>query len=137
MSNQTLGTAVKLACAFTVLLGVTERPANSQPKLAVDGSTGTAPLVAALGKAFTDKTGIAIEVGKGLGTKARFEALAAGKIDVAMASHGLKAGEVTAMGMTVHRIAVTPVVFAVHHSVTARALTDSQLCAIYGGRGRT
>jgi hypothetical protein len=34
-----------------------------------------------------------------------------------MASHGLNVSEVTGRGMAVHRIAMTPVVFAVHDSV--------------------
>jgi phosphate transport system substrate-binding protein len=125
-----------LACVIPILLPVIGGLASAQPKLSIDGSTGTAPLVAALGKAFTGRTGVTVEVGKGLGTRARFEALAAGKIDIAMASHGLKTDEVAAMGMTVHRIAMTPVVFAVHQSVGARDVTDAQLCAIYAGRSR-
>jgi phosphate transport system substrate-binding protein len=136
MRDRTCSPPPKPACVVAILLALAVGPADAQPRLAIDGSTGTAPLVAALGKAFTDKTGVAVEVGKGLGTRARFEALAAGKIDVAMASHGLKADEVTAMGMTVHRIAMTPVVFAVHESVRLDGLTDAQLCAIYAGRSR-
>jgi phosphate transport system substrate-binding protein len=128
--------AFALASVVPILLPVMGGPAGAQPKLSIDGSTGTAPLVAALGQAFTSKAGVTVEVGKGLGTKARFEALAAGKIDIAMASHGLKTDEVAAMGMTVHRIAMTPVVFAVHQSVGAPGLTDTQLCAIYAGRSR-
>jgi phosphate transport system substrate-binding protein len=108
--------------------------ANAQQKIAIDGSTGTAPLVAALGKAFTAKHNVGVEIGGGLGTKARFEALTAGKIEIAMASHGLKVSEIAAMGMTVHRIATTPVVFAVHESVRLDGLTEAQICAIYEGR---
>ncbi len=111
-------------------------PLAAQDKIAVDGSTGTAPLVAALGKAFAAKSGVAVEIGKGLGTKARFEALAKGQIDIAMASHGLKADEVARMGMTVHRIAMTPVVFAVHRSAAVAGLSDAQICAIYEGKTR-
>jgi phosphate transport system substrate-binding protein len=110
--------------------------ASAQQKITVDGSTGTAPLVEALGKAFTAKRGIAVEVGKGLGTKARFEALAGGKLDIAMASHGLNVAEITKRGMTVYRIAMTPVLFGVHQSVTAQGLTDSQICSIYEGKAR-
>lgn len=110
--------------------------ADAQQKISVDGSTGTAPLVESLGKVFTAKSGIAVEVGKGLGTKARFEALASGKIDIAMASHGLNVSDVTGRGMNVHRIAMTPVVFAVHASVKIDNLTDTQICAIYEGRAR-
>ena len=87
---------------------------SAEHRIVVDGSTGTAPLVEALGKAFTARSGITIDVGKGLGTKARFEALSAGKIEVAMASYGLNVADVTKRGMTVHRIAMTPVLFGVN-----------------------
>ena len=90
----------------------------------------------ALGKAFTAKSGVAIDVGKGLGTKARFEALSAGKIDIAMASHGLNVADVTKRGMTVHRIAMTPVLFGVHGSVKIANVTDAQVCSIYAGNVR-
>jgi len=111
-------------------------PASAQQKILVDGSTGTAPLVEALGKAFTAKSNVTVEVGKGLGTKARFDALSGGTIDIAMASHGLNVAQVTGMGMTVHRIAMTPVVFAVHESVAIANLTEPQVCAIYSGGAR-
>jgi phosphate transport system substrate-binding protein len=111
-------------------------PTQAQQKVSVDGSTGTAPLVAALGKAYAAKAGVTVDVGKGLGTKARFEALANGKIDIAMASHGLNVAEVTGRGMIVRRIAMTPVVFGVHESVTVANLADAQICAIYDGSRR-
>ena len=123
-------TSRALLAALTI---VVVAPASAQQRILVDGSTGTAPLVEALGKAFTAKSGIAIDVGKGLGTKARFEALSAGKIDVAMASHGLNVADVTKRGMTVHRIAMTPVLFGVHGSVTVAGVTDAQVCSIYAG----
>lgn len=121
---------------FAALIVSLALPAFAQQRITVDGSTGTAPLVGALGKAFTAKSGIAVEIGKGLGTKARFEALAGGKIDIAMASHGLNVAGVTKRGMSVHRIAMTPVLFAVHGSVTIQALTDAQICSIYAGSVR-
>jgi phosphate transport system substrate-binding protein len=126
------------ACAFAIALAAlaATKTADAQQKILIDGSTGTAPLVSALGKAFTAKSGTGVELGRGLGTKARFEALAGGKIDIAMATHGLNVGEVNAMGMTVHRIAMTPVVFAVHQSVAINGLSNAQLCAIYEGRAR-
>lgn len=111
-------------------------PASAQQKILVDGSTGTAPLVDALGKAFTAKSNIAVEIGKGLGTKARFDALSGGTIDIAMASHGLNVTQITGMGMMVHRIAMTPVVFAVHQTVDVSNLTEAQVCAIYSGGAR-
>jgi phosphate transport system substrate-binding protein len=121
--------------AIGVALG-TVGSVSAQQTISIDGSTGTAPLVEALGKAFSAKGGISVQVGKGLGTKARFEALSAGKIDIAMASHGLNVSDITKRGMTVHRIAMAPVLFGVHEAVTANGLTDAQICSIYEGKVR-
>jgi phosphate transport system substrate-binding protein len=121
---------------FAALMMPLTAPAFAQQRIAIDGSTGTAPLVDALGKAFTAKSGTKVEIGKGLGTKARFEALSGGKIDIAMASHGLNVADVTKRGMSVHRIALTPVLFAVHGSVKIEGLTDAQICSIYTGNVR-
>ena len=125
------GLKITVAMALVLAVAANSSPANAQQKIMIDGSTGTAPLVAALGKGFTAKHNVVVEVGKGLGTKARLEALSAGKIDLAMASHGLNVADITAMGMTVYRIAMTPVVFAVHETVRVDGLTDAQICTIY------
>ena len=124
-----------LSCALMTALTMPGHVA-AQQRIMIDGSTGTAPLVEALGKAFTAKSGIGIDIGKGLGTRARFDALSAGKIDIAMASHGLNVADVTKRGMTVHRVAMTPVLFAVHGSVTISGLTDAQICSVYAGSVR-
>lgn len=123
--------AAGLATMAALVLG--QSSGQTQSRILVDGSTGTAPLVAALGKAFADKHGVEVEIGKGLGTKARFEALAGAKIDIAMASHGLNVDEVRRMGFSVVPIAKTPVVFAVHESAKVGNLTHAQICAIYEG----
>jgi phosphate transport system substrate-binding protein len=125
--------AVNLTAALALVMTVAALPpaAGAQQQITIDGSTGTAPLVGALGKAFAAKHNITVELGKGLGAKARFEALSAAKIDIAMASHGLKVSDIAAMGMTVHRIALTPVVFAVHETIGVGGLTEAQICAIY------
>jgi len=129
--------SIKLTLAIALMMvAAYAAAAGAQDAIRVDGSTGTAPLIEALGKSFTAKSKTAVAIGKGLGTKARFEALAGGKIDIAMASHGLNVAEVTGMGMTVHRIAQTPVVFGLHQSVPVAALTDAQICAIYEKPGR-
>jgi phosphate transport system substrate-binding protein len=122
-------------CAVGLVLAAANA-ADAQQKILIDGSTGTAPLVSALGKAFTAKSGVTVDIGGGLGTKARFEALTGGKIDIAMASHGLNIAQVSGMGLNVHRVAMTPVVFAVHQSVSIEGLGDAQVCAIYEGRAR-
>ncbi|HTE15311.1 MAG TPA: hypothetical protein VK642_09560 [Burkholderiales bacterium] len=76
--------------------------AQSAEKIVIDGSTGVTPLVAALAKALRD-----------------------GKIDMAMASHGLKVDDIKRQGMAVHEIAKVAVLFGVNASVSATDLTDT------------
>lgn len=104
-------------------------------KILVDGSTGVMPLVAALAKAYHERQpAVTIEMGKGLGTRARLEALAAGKIDIALASHGVAFEEIARQGMAVQEIAKVAVVFGVNASVPLTDLTESQICDVYAGR---
>jgi len=108
--------------------------AQSAEKIIIDGSTGVTPLVAALAKAYREQNpATVIEIGKGLGTRARIEALREGKIDIAMASHGLKVDEIRQQGMAVHEIAKIAVVFGVNASVAATNLTGEQICSVYSG----
>jgi phosphate transport system substrate-binding protein len=121
----------------TFLLGVLLAiGANGQTteRIVIDGSTGGMPLAAALAKAFQEQNpGVTIEMGKGLGTKARLQALAEGKIDIALASHGLNIGEITRQGMVVHEIANVAVVFGVNSTVPVVNLTAQQICDVYAG----
>ena len=104
-------------------------------RIAIDGSTGVMPLAAALAKAFQERnTGVTVELGKGLGTKARLAALAEGKIDIALASHGLNIKEITRQGMAVHEVARIAVVFGVNATVPVANLTDQQICDVYAGK---
>ena len=108
---------------------------HAQSAIVIDGSTGVAPLVAALAKAYEQANpGTSIQIGKGLGTGARIRALDEGKIDIAMASHGLDVAAIQKQGMTVHEIAKVAVVFAVNESVPVTALSDAQVCTIYSGK---
>ena len=101
-------------------------------RIVIDGSTGGMPLAAALAKAFQARNpGVTIEMGKGLGTKARLQALAEGKIDIALASHGLNISEITRQGMAVHEIANVAVVFGVNAAVPVVNLTAQQICDVY------
>jgi phosphate transport system substrate-binding protein len=126
-----LGTRIAVVATA---LSVAATAALAQTTLKIDGSTGAMPLVAALAKAHADKTpDLMVEIGKGLGTKARIEALQAGGIDIAVASHGLKVDELRQQGMTVDEIARAPVVFAVNAGVPVAGLSQAQICAIYSG----
>ena len=132
MRNQWQGrfiaTAVGAALAVTVC-------AQGAEKVVLDGSTGVMPLASALAKAFQAKNpGAAFEFGKGLGTQARFQALADGNIDVALASHGLRVDQLTKQGMVVHEIARIAVVFGVNETVPVSNLTAQQVCDIYSGK---
>ena len=129
MTRILLGRIAAIAICFLPAL-----PAHAQ-KIVVDGSTGVTPLVAALAKAYaTQNPAVSIEIGKGLGTKARIEALNDGKIDIAMASHGLKVAEIQRQGMVVHEIGKVAVVFGVNASVPVSNLADAQICDIYAGK---
>ncbi len=104
-------------------------------RIVIDGSTGGMPLAAALAKEFQERNpNVTIEIGKGLGTRPRIQALAEGKIDIALASHGLNIGEITRQGMAVHEIANVAVVFGVNSTVPAANLTDQQICDVYAGK---
>jgi phosphate transport system substrate-binding protein len=127
-----------LACRVSALmLGLTlvaPIPAPTSEKVVVDGSTGVMPLVAALAKAYQERyPGTTVEMGKGLGTKARLQALEEGKIDIALASHGLAVENLIRRGMAVHEIAKVAVVFGVNTSVPLTNVTDSQICGVYAG----
>ena len=101
----------------------------------IDGSNGVIPLASALRRAFGDQDeSLDIVIGTGLGGKERLDALADHSIDIALASHGLDLAELARRGMTAHRIALTPVVFAVHSDVTQRDLRARDVCDIFLGR---
>ena len=69
-------------------------------RFVIDGSTGVMPLAAALVEAFQERNpAITVEMGQGLGTGARIQALAEGRIDIALASHGLKLDDLARQGL--------------------------------------
>jgi len=132
MRNQWQGRFSAMAVGVALAVNVCAQGAE---KVVLDGSTGVMPLASALAKAFQAKNpGAAFEFGKGLGTKARFQALADGNIDVALASHGLRVDELMKQGMVVHEIARIAVVFGVNETVPVSNLTGQQVCDIYSGK---
>ena len=110
---------------------------HAAERIVIDGSTGVTPLVAALAAAYRARDpAVTIEIGKGLGTKARIQALNDGKIDIAMASHGLDVAQIQRQGMVVHEIAKVAVVFGVNAGVTIANLSDAQVCDLYSSKLR-
>lgn len=118
-----------------LLICGTAPTASAAEKIMIDGSTGVAPLVVSLAKEYQARNpGVVIDIGKGMGTKARIQALQEGRIDIAMASHGLNPAELEKQGMVVREIAKVAVVFGVHAGVPIASLSDDQICAIYSGK---
>jgi phosphate transport system substrate-binding protein len=104
-------------------------------QIVLDGSSGMLPLAQALAKAYQQHSGDrGVELGKGLGTAARLQALAEGKIDIALSSHGIKAEEVRKANLKVIEVARGAIVFAVNAGVRVTNLTEPQLCDLYSGR---
>lgn len=100
----------------------------------IDGSPGVMPLVAALVREYRAVDPAAtIEMGAGMGTKARIEALTQGRIDIALASHGVVPAEMARQGIAVREIARVAVVFGVNESVPVAGLTRGQICDVYSG----
>ena len=128
----------QIALVVCIVAAVLTPSARGQSeKIVIDGSTGVTPLVEALATAYRERNpGTTIEIGKGMGTKARIQALGEGKIDIAMASHGLDVAAVTRQGMAVQEIAKTAVVFGVNSGVSVPELTGEQICNVYTGKVR-
>ena len=105
---------------------------DAADNIVVDGSTGVMPLIAALAKVYQqDNQNVTVELGRGLAPRERLEAVAEGKIDVALASHGISADELARRGLVAHEIAKIAVVFGVNRTVTIEQLTEPQVCDIY------
>jgi phosphate transport system substrate-binding protein len=113
-------------------VGVSARAAEH---ITIDGSSGVMPLAMALAQAFQQRhPDVTVAFGKGLDPNARIGALAEGRIDIALASHGLNIGELGPRGLSVHEVARTAVVFGVNATVPVAELTEQQLCSLYSGQ---
>jgi phosphate transport system substrate-binding protein len=118
--------------AVALIAAACTRPGE---RVRFDGSPGVAPLVSALAAEYRAKNPRdTLDIATGLGSSARLQAVADGRIHVAMASHGIDVAAIRARGLEVHQIARTPVVFAVHSSVPIQAVTRSNVCDLYAGR---
>ncbi len=120
-------------CIGLTLVGPLSAPTNE--KIVIDGSTGVMPLVAVLVKAYRERNpSVVVEIGTGMGTKARLQALDEGKINIALASHGLAPEELNRRGMVAREIAKVAVVFGVNAGVPVTNVSDAQICNVYAGR---
>ena len=131
------GTAVLAALVLAASCRRSDPPSQSPAAdtVHIDGSNGVLPLVQALADAYrADVPSAAIVLGGGLGSRARLEALVAGRIDVAVASHGLDSAALARDGLEAHRIAITPVVIGVHAGVAVRGASEAQVCDLLAGR---
>jgi len=113
-------------------------PAWGAETVVLDGSTGMLPLASALAKAYHQKfSDPQIELGKGLGTGARLGALADNKIQIVLASHGIKPEDVQKGNLRVIEVAKGAIVFAVNASVPMTDITEAQVCDVYSGKVRS
>lgn len=132
MHKRGIPMAIGCLLAASLTFGAT---AQTPEAIVIDGSTGVMPLAAAIAKAFqAENPGTTVELGKGLGTKARLQALAEGKIHVALASHGLSSVELAAQQMVANEVARMAVVFAANGAVPVAGLSEQQVCDIYAGK---
>lgn len=120
--------------AFLLLLTLAAC-ASPLRELRIDGSPGVAPLVAALAEPYRVANPRApVTIGPGLGSSARIRALAEGRIDVAMASHGVDTADLHRRGIAAIEIARTAVVFAVNRETRRTSTTAQEVCDILAGR---
>jgi phosphate transport system substrate-binding protein len=128
--------AVLALGALLACRGERAADADALPPVHVDGSNGVMPLVRALAAAYVAEVPDAVVTfGAGLGSRARLDSLRAGRMDIALASHGLDTAALRTEGLAVHRIAETPVVLGVHAmSVSLAGLPASRLCDVLAGR---
>jgi len=120
---------------ITLLVALMVLPAWGEEKIVLDGSTGMLPLAKALATAYQQQSSDPqVETGKGLGTGARLQALAEGKIQIALASHGITPEDIRKGNLKVIEVAKGAIVFAVNASVPITNITEPQVCDIYSGK---
>jgi len=132
LSSQSVRFTLSLLLALVVL------PAWGEEKIVLDGSSGMLPLATVLATAYQQRASDPqIEIGKGLGTGARLQALTEGKIQIALASHGIKPEDVEKGNLKVIEVAKGAIVFAVNANVPITNITEAQVCDIYSGKIRS
>jgi len=120
--------------AVTAMLAVATASAASAETVKIAGSGGLIAMVTELGKAYMKKNpGETIDVNqKSLGREGGIMAIKKGSIDIAMLASIDEKDKSLPLNLT--ELAILPVLFAVHPSVTVKALSGQQLCDIYSGK---
>lgn len=117
------------------LLVTPATPLHAQDTLRIDGATGVIPLARALTAAYRERHPERIvEIGAGLSTAERLQALASGKIQLSLNSHGITPEDMRRDGLSVVTVARGGIVFAVNQSVAVAGLTEKQICDLYAGK---
>lgn len=125
----------KMAVMLAVALFSMSAVSASAETVKIAGSGGMIPLLNELAKAYMKKNPkdtIEVEQ-KSLGQGGGLMKLSKGLIDISMAAHTLEPSQ-KALPVRAYEIATVPGLFAVHNSVSVRALTGQQLCDIYAGK---
>ena len=120
--------------AFVVMTLAATASVAAAETVRIAGSGGLIPMVTELGKAYMKKhPGETIEVNqKSLGKEGGIMALNKGSIEIAMLSSLDDKDKV--LPIKAVETALVPSLFAVHPTVTVRALSGQQLCDIYSGK---
>ena len=135
MSRTNISWSKSLSLTVSLLLALGAAPAWSEEKIVLDGSSGMLPLAKVLASAYQQKSASPqVEIGTGLGTGPRLRALADDKIQIALASHGIKPDDVQKGNLKVIEVAKGAIVFAVNASVPITDITEAQVCDIYSGK---
>jgi len=119
-----------------MLIGLVATQSNaSDEEIRVDGSTGVMPLAKAVAARYKELHPMrSTRFGAGMNTGERIDALVDGRIDVAVASHGLDHARFEAAGLKVYPFARMVVLFAVHDSVPVREIDEQTILDIYSGK---
>ena len=118
---------------LAMLLAATVSNATAET-VRIAGSGGLIPMLTEMGKAYMKKNpGQTIDVNqKSLGREGGIMAISKGSIEIAMLASTDPKDKTLPLNFT--EIAIIPALFAVHPSVTVKALSGKQICDIYSGK---
>jgi len=123
----------KIAIIAALIVTATASAATAET-VRIAGSGGLIPMMTEMGKAYMKKNpGDTIEVNqKSLGKEGGVMAINKGSVEIGMlASIDDKDKK---LSLNFVEMAIVPALFAVHPSVTVKALTGQQICDIYAGK---